>query len=1182
MRDAFWERIWNYLEVVQKAPISPFVGSFVVNFVDRVSSFIGVSTKLPTKFATKGTGLLGFGIGSMKPPRSLSIFAICLATLAVGSVARGQWVAFNDHDSGPGTSPNATLYNNLGAESGTGGFLKNILTGTNLPVTLTITTNAGTASSIKLDSSGPSPATGTPLANTFDGFVDFTTDVNLALDNVYNQSITYTFSGLDPTKKYVLQGGALRGNPAYTTRYSLFQLDGADSFASAHSAGCLTTVQVPSLLSNQVAINTGDNSSPETGDMFDWEGIVPGSDGIISIFCRSYNGPLPGGGTAFRAGYALTAIKLTEAVEAPVVILVQPTNQLVNLGESAAFKVTADGYPLSYQWFRDGSAVTGETDAVLRLPAVDASDQGSRFSVVVSNQFNNLVSDEAVLAVVFPPFDVLPFSQVWRYEASGVDLGTAWKEVGFDDSNWASGPGPLGFETAALPVPLATLLENNGQLTYYFRTTFEFTENLTDYDLSLVNMIDDGAVFYLNGTEILRVRMPAGPIGFNTATVPPAVRDAILETVKASLEAVQPGSNVLAVEVHQVNTSSSDLVFGTSLKAVFKDLVPIEITNQPMDLSFAEGQTASLSVGASGFTPHYQWFKEGSALPGATTASLEIPNVTMDDAGVYSVSVSNLFGAVMSRETLLAVTIPVPLQAVVSPADPTVFVGTPVQFRVDVEADPPFSLQWKKDGQPLAGETSQVLDVSGLFLSDAGSYSVSLSNFLGRIESDPAVLTMLEAPRGPAGSLDTNFNAGADGIIQNMAALPDGRIYVAGPFGSVNGKVETLVVRLNADGSVDESFRANIGAYTLFAVTPLLNGSVLVGGQIFSVDGQPWDSLVRLHEDGRLDLSFDTRDSLSSSTVHEIAVQPDEKVIVGGLYLVSGVGLARLNVDGSLDETFNPGTGADDAIRAMALQPDGRILIGGLFRHYDGQDQPFLARLWPDGSLDTQFLAGVNAPDGAVYHLAQDGDKILVGGSFTNINQTAIPGVARLLMNDTGDLDDQFHPPGGVRGSTVLSIAQQRFGHLVIGGGFTNVNGVYIANLARLNPDGTLDPTFRPGLGPNSAVRATLALPSGDVMIGGFFSAYNSIPRQYIARIVGDSGPYLKLSFQGSTEALLSWPTNGAEGYQVQGRTLVDQGNWTDRPAPSNVVEGWNTLSIEATNQSRFFRLHHPSDPLAK
>jgi uncharacterized delta-60 repeat protein len=1519
MRDAFWEKFWNYLEVVQKAPISPFVGSFVVNFVDRISSFIGVSTK----FATKGTGLLGFGTGSMKPPYSLSIFAICLATLAVGPVARGQWVAFNDHDSGPGTTPNATLYNNLGAESGLSGFLKNILWGTNLPVTLTISTNAG-ASIFHVEAVSASPAPGTRLANTFDGFVDFSTDHNVILDNNFGQSVTYTFSGLDPSKKYVLQGGAVRGNPNYTTRYSLFQLDGAESFSRAHSAGCLTTVQVPSLLSNQVAIATGYNSSPETGDMFDWEGIVPGSDGIISVFCRSYNGPLPGGGTAFRAGYALTAIKLAEVVEGPVSIVVQPTNQVVNLGDSPTFRVEAEGYPLHYQWFRDGAALPGETDAVLTLPAVGLSDQGSRVSVVVSNDYNTVISDEASLIVRLPPIEIMPFSQLWRYESSGTDLGTAWKEVGFDDSSWPSGPGPLGFETAALPVPLATTFPSNNKLTYYFRTTFEFPDDPTQFSLTLTNMIDDGAVFYLNGTEILRVRMPTGPIGFNTPSVAPAVGDAALETVNVITEAVQPGSNVLAVEVHQINSTSSDMVFGTSLTAPYLVSHILAINRQPADLTVEIGETALFSVEASGQDLEYQWFKDAMLLPGVTNASLVIPSVTTDDAGFYSVTVSDQNRTVTSRQALLTVMpreplvitkqpvditvtqgmgftlsgkvqggsigyfqwqkngklipgatnfdlnvsfamiqdsgiysfavgnnleslassnavvvvtpasdpipafsslwryevsgtdlaeewkepdyvdfgwpagpgpfgfesdpLPEPLRTeipnnqgwtyyfrtafvfemdphdyevtftnliddgavfylngrelfrvgmnegpvdfmtaagravgnavfetvtipgwqfvqginylavevhqtaltstdlvfgthlapefyppsqlaitnepqdvvilegqdavltvgvsghgahyqwykdgsplagateptlvlsnlvesdsgvvtvtasnsvnivesreailtvkkhqgptmVTPPQDQTVFVGTPAQFTVEVEGDPPLFFQWTKDGQPLPGETNQTLTVSGKFLSDAGSYSVSVSNALDRIESQAALLTVLEVPRGPAGSLDTNFNAEVGNIVRTIVALPDGRCYVSGFFTSFNDQPQSLLARLNSDGSLDESFRPDLEGRDIYAVTPLSNGSILVGGQISLVGGQARSGLARLNPDGSLDPSFNAGELFSGGidfNIRQIVVQPDERIIVAGQFTAPWNRIARLHTDGSLDTTFNPGTGADDVIRALALQPDGRILIGGLFRHYDGHEQGHLARLWPDGSLDTEFLAGTNAPDDAVYFLALDRDKILLGGSFTAVNRTAISGVARVFMDDTGDLDDRFHPPGGVRGGPVYSISQQRFGHLVIGGAFTNVNGVTLPRVARLNPDGTLDPTFRPGAGPNGTVLTTEVLPSGDVMIGGLFSSYNSIPRLQIARLVGDSSPYLKLRYQGGAEALLSWPTNGAEGYLVQGRTLVDLGDWIKEPGVPTAVEGWNTLSIQVTNQSRFFRLWPDVEP---
>jgi uncharacterized delta-60 repeat protein len=872
---------------------------------------------------------------------------------------------------------------------------------------------------------------------------------------------------------------------------------------------------------------------------------------------------------------------LTVVPREPLVITEQPVDVTVTQGMAFTLSGEVQGGGIGYfQWYKNGKLIPGATNFDLNVSFAMIQDSGI-YSFAVGNNLEMLTSSNAVV-VVIPPSDPIPaFSYIWRYEVSGTELGEDWKDPNYADFRWPVGPGPFGFESDPLPEPLRTEILNNDGWTYYFRTAFIFEADPHDYEVTFTNLIDDGAVFYLNGREVFRVGMNEGPVDFMTAAGR-AVGNAVFETVTIPGWQFVQGINYLAVEVHQTALTSTDLVFGTHLAPVFYPPSLLAITTEPQDVVVIEGQDAVFTVGVSGQGAHYQWYKDGSPVPGATEPTLMISNPLPSDSGTVSVTVSNAVNVEVSRDAMLTVTKHEGPTILIPPQNQTVFVGTPAQFRVEVEENPPFFFQWLKDGQLIPGETNQVLNVSGRFLSDAGLYSVAVSNALDRIESDAAVLTVLEVPRGPAGSLDTNFNAEVGNIVRTIVALPDGRFYVSGFFTSFNGQPRSLLARVNGDGSLDERFRPNIVGDTLYAVTPLPNGSVLVGGQIFAVDGQPRIGLARLNPDGRIDPSFDAGDIMAggpSFTVRQIAVQPDDRILVVGEFVTPWNHIMRLGSDGTVDESFNPGAGADNVIRALALQPDGRILIGGLFRHYDQHEQAYLARLWPGGSLDTQFLAGSNAPDGAVYSLVLDGDKFLLGGSFTAVNRTAINGVASVFMTDTGDLDAQFHPPGGVQGGPVYSISQQRFGHLVIGGAFTNVNGVNLAHLARLNPDGTLDLTFQPGTGPNVTVLTTESLPSGDVMIGGLFSSYNSIPRLEIARVVGDSRPYLKLSLQGSAKALLSWPTNGIEGYILQGRTAVGLGDWMEEPGVPNAVEGWNTFPIEATNQSRFFRLYHPANP---
>ena len=168
-----------------------------------------------------------------------------------------------------------------------------------------------------------------------------------------------------------------------------------------------------------------------------------------------------------------------------------------------------------------------------------------------------------------PSFEEIPLvdiDAVWKYEASGADLGGAWRQRVFDDDAWSSGASLLYNESAALPAPKNTLIPL-GAITFYFRTEFDFTGEPREVQLRLHPIVDDGAVFYLNGAEIFRLRMAGGPVSSST-TASEAVADADFSgpfTLPA--DSLLSGNNVLAVEVHQRSSNSSDVVFGLELAA---------------------------------------------------------------------------------------------------------------------------------------------------------------------------------------------------------------------------------------------------------------------------------------------------------------------------------------------------------------------------------------------------------------------------------------------------------------------------------------------------------------------------------------------------------------------------------------------------------------------------------------
>lgn len=161
------------------------------------------------------------------------------------------------------------------------------------------------------------------------------------------------------------------------------------------------------------------------------------------------------------------------------------------------------------------------------------------------------------------------FSNAWAYNQSNVALGVSWKEVAYDYSSWPVGEAALANETDPLPLPILTQLQlstDTGRIpTYYFRTTFDYPGPPTNL-LRLRLLVDDGAVVYLNGQEIYRTtNMPAGAIGFLTLATSAAAEGVIQEPV-LSVSNLLPGTNYLAVEVHQNSTNSSDVTFALQVE----------------------------------------------------------------------------------------------------------------------------------------------------------------------------------------------------------------------------------------------------------------------------------------------------------------------------------------------------------------------------------------------------------------------------------------------------------------------------------------------------------------------------------------------------------------------------------------------------------------------------------------
>ena len=257
------------------------------------------------------------------------------------------------------------------------------------------------------------------------------------------------------------------------------------------------------------------------------------------------------------------------------------------------------------------------------------------------------------------------------------------------------------------------------------------------------------------------------------------------------------------------------------------------------------------------------------------------------------------------------------------------------------------------------------------------------------------------------------------------------------------------------------------------------------------------------------DVTFDQQGI--NSDVLALDLQPDGMIVAGGNFTgVNGIPrahVARFHADGSLDTDFLTGlSGTDSAIYTLHVQTDGRVLVGGAFGIVNGVVRNHIARLGVDGTLDVSFNPGSGA-DGSVFSMAEtfagDSRKIYVGGQFTLFQSLFHPGIVRL--NDNGILDPTFINTGVngiVYAIAVYPTNSIYAGKVVIGGSFTTVNGMSQTNIARLNADGTLDTNFVAGA--DGIVRALAIQSDSSILVGGEFFNVNGSAASRLARLNAD------------------------------------------------------------------------------
>jgi len=399
-----------------------------------------------------------------------------------------------------------------------------------------------------------------------------------------------------------------------------------------------------------------------------------------------------------------------------------------------------------------------------------------------------------------------------------------------------------------------------------------------------------------------------------------------------------------------------------------------------------------------------------------------------------------LSGGLNNGSTWFVENIAGPLIILNQPVNCTNLAGTAAKFRVVAAGSDPMSYQWFKDAVPLTegsnylGTQSSTLTVSNVLGADAGGYSVVISNVFGSVTSLVATLTVTDPII--AGTFTTEYVTAGDTVafdakakgseplryqwlrngldltnitsgvwtLTNAQAMDAGlyTLFVSNQFGTASQSLKRIYV----NESTPDTFNPDVGG-SVRALAAHADGRILIGGSFTNIAGYERNGIGRVNPDGTLDLSFHPE---AAGTVNCLAVQEDGKILVGGGFTnLAGqplTGIGRLNPDGSLEAGFQPSP--NDTVNCFALQPDGKILVGGSFTNIAGYARNRIARLNSDGTLDTSFAATAGG-DFDVYSLAlQRNGQILVGGGFTNLAGQLRSGIGRL--NTDGSLDHTFNP----------------------------------------------------------------------------------------------------------------------------------------------------------------------------
>jgi hypothetical protein len=719
---------------------------------------------------------------------------------------------------------------------------------------------------------------------------------------------------------------------------------------------------------------------------------------------------LAGGGSV--AGYLLE--------QEPVAITAQPASQAVAIGDAVTLEVVATGAgPLTYQWRRNGTAISGGTSATYKFSNAQSANTGV-YDVVVTNPCGSLTSTAAAVSVNVPVSITAQPVSVLANPGAPVRLAVT-----------AAGSAPITYQWRKNGEVLA-----GGTSAIYAFASVQ-AGDAGEYDVAVSNVcgsVQSGTANVVLNTPLTVTSQPQGAVlnPGGKVTLQVGVSGTMPASYQWRRDGVQisgaTGDTYTVVSTQITGPTAFDVVATNVVGSVFSEVAvvsattPPSILEQPVSLAVNPGAEAVFRVVAGGTAPHiYQWRRNGVAISGGTGAQFALPNVQAASAGNFDVVVGNAAGSATSAVAVLSVNVPVSLSA--QPVGAALNAGGTLSLSVTAAGTAPLTYQWFRNGEPVAGATARTLTLTGVKESDAGSYQAVVSNVVGSVSSSLAQVTINTPPVVVQQPLALQVNPG-EAVSFSVSASGTGPlsyqwrrngVAISGATASV---YSLAAAQSTAVGSYDVVVKNLAGSVTSEAATLALNAALRFTSQPIALALNPGGTgMLSVAVEGTVPVTYQWRKNGTAiegatGAAHTVRSASDADagsydVVVGNVVgsLTSNKAQVALNTPVRIAQepvslAVNPGAQAVLSVVAVGTAPvayqwskDGVPVAGA--------------------TSERLVLAGVQAVDAGSYAVV-----------VSNVAGTATSGAAMLTVNTPVSISTQ---PKGMQllpgGTLMLSVA---------------------------------------------------------------------------------------------------------------------------------------------------------------